>query len=57
MYTKIQANAVNITKPINVYSIYIYSQDLINEIKLSRLIEEILKPYLLLGDLNTQNAI
>ena len=33
MYTKIQANAVNITKPINVYSIYINSQDLINEKK------------------------
>ena len=44
-------------KPVNVFSIYIPSNDPINNQKLNKLTEQIPKPHILLGDLNRHNTI
>ena len=44
-------------KPVNICSIYILPHDPINDKKLEKLIEEIPKPHILLGDFNSHNTI
>ena len=44
-------------KPVNICSIYIPPHDPINDKKLDKLIEQIPKPDILLGDLNSHNTI
>ena len=43
-------------KPLNICSIYIPPHDAINNKKLNKLIEQIPKPHILLGDLNSHNT-
>ena len=55
----LQVIAVKATlhKPVNICSIYIPPHDSINETTLTKLIDQIPKPHLLLGDLNSHNTI
>ena len=55
----LQAIAVKVTlhKSINICSIYIPPHDPINESKLNKLIEQIPKPNILLGDFNSPNTV
>ena len=57
--TELQAIAVKATqhKPINISNIYITPYDPISDTKINKLIEQIPKPHLLLGDLNNYNTI
>ena len=55
----LQVIAVKVTlhKSINICSIYIPPHDPINESKLNKLIEQIPKPHILLGDFNSHNTV
>ena len=55
----LQVIAVKITlhKSINICSIYIPLHDPINESKLNKVIEQIPKPHILLGDFNSHNTV
>ena len=57
--SELQVIAVRTTlhKPINICSIYIPPHDSLNNTKLNKLIQQILQPHLLLGDLNSHNTI
>ena len=57
--SELQVIAVKTTlhKSINICSIYIPPLDLINDKNLDKLIEQIPKPHILLGDLNSYNTI
>ena len=57
--SELQVIAVKTTlhKPVNISSIYISPHDSINDQKLDKLIEQIPKPYILLGDLNSHDTI
>ena len=48
---------VTLHKSINICSIYIPPYDPINESKLNKLIEQIPKPHILLGDFNSHNTV
>ena len=56
---ELQVIAVKTTlyKPVNICSIYIPLHDPINNKKLNKLIEQIPKPHILIGDLNSHNTI
>ena len=56
---ELQAIAVKATlqKPINIYNIYIPPHNPISDAKINKLIEQIPKPYLLLGDLNNHSTV
>ena len=57
--SELQVIAVKTTlhKPVNICSIYIPPHDPINDKKLHKLIEQIPKPHILLGDLNSHDTI
>ena len=56
--SELQVIAVKTTlhKPVNICSIYIPPHDPINDKKLNKLTEQIPKPRILLGDLNSHNT-
>ena len=57
--SELQVIAVKTTlhKPVNICSIYIPPHDPIKDKKLDKLIEQIPKPHILVGDLNSHNTI
>ena len=48
---------ITLHKPVNICSIYIPPHDPINDKRLNKLIEQIPKPHILQGDLNSHNTI
>ena len=57
--TDLQAIVVKaaLHKPIHICSIYIPPHDAVSDIKMNKLLQQIPKPYLLLGDLNSHSTI
>ena len=57
--TNIQEVAIKATlhKTINIYSIYIPPNDNIYESELKKLVDQLSKPFILLGDLNSYNTL
>ena len=57
--TDLQAIVVKATlhKPIHIYSIFIPPHDLISDIEMNKLLRQIPKPYLLLGDKQPEHCM